>query len=355
MPPTIDILAIGALNIDRIFYVTISSALRSALSAICPQIAWGGETLVDEEIFIEIGKVLNRQPTHVQLGGSAYNALRAANAIGLGQRLGFIGSAGEEPAAAGFFDWFERNHISVPFTTRARGLLTGGCISLEDRGERTLLTTRGANDRTSDMLAMNMAAVAAWASSASMVHLSSFLDDRSPAVLAEFLGSCRDRNPSLRVTIDPGAHWAARHADDSSIQELLGRADLLFVNQQEFDAIWGGGEQPPGDRSRRVRTGNGPSVAILLKRPERLTLFDRTGAVLKDVEHIRLTKDELVNTTGAGDVLAGAYLAGLQDPRLTTTRRLAAATAVVGATLRGGRSAEPQLASIFRSAAGLSS
>jgi sugar/nucleoside kinase (ribokinase family) len=353
MSRTIDILAIGALNVDRIFSDPMSPALVRSLSAICPQIAWGGEILLDEEQFAEVGKRFDRHARNVQLGGSAYNALRTARAIDPDKRMGFIGTIGEEPAADGFSDWFERNRISTPFVMRAEGLLSGGCVSLEDSGERTLLTTRGANDHTADMLVRNMAVVVEWARTASLIHVSSFLDDRSPTVLGEFLGHCRAHNPALQVTIDPGAHWATRYVHDSSVRDLLAWADLLFVNQREFDAIWGDGEPTLNDFSRRINNGNVRSAAVLLKRPGRLTIFDHKGAVLEDIEHIRLAKDQLATTTGAGDVLAGAFLVSLQDPRLTTAKRLAVAMAVVRASLSDGRSAEQKFESIFRSAVGL--
>ena len=355
MSRTIDILGVGALNVDRIFSVSMTPVLLRSLSAICPGITWGGEIAIDEEQFIEVEKLLQGQPRTLRLGGSAYNAIRTFRSIDTSTRIGFIGTIGADPAAEGFSDWFERYGIAVPFTTRATDRPSGGCISFEHDGERTLVTTRGANDRTGEMLTTNMAAVVKWSGAASMIHLSSFLDDRSSAVLGEFLGFCQANNPDLRVTIDPGAHWAARYAHDSSVNDLLNRADLLFVNQQEFDALWGKGEPSLHDHSSRLGNGRGPSVTVLLKRPDGLTIFDRTGAVLFDTKHLKLEKDELANTTGAGDVFAGAFLASLQIPRLTDVNRMAAAMAVVRASLRRGRSAEQDFARVFASAAGLSS
>jgi sugar/nucleoside kinase (ribokinase family) len=290
-----------------------------------------------------------------RLGGSAFNALRTLKAISPDFRLGMIGVIGNTPAAEGFRNWFGENRIDTPFVTLCADLPPGGCLAMKRGGERTLITTRGANDRLCKTLRSHPQAVADWVAQARIVHLSSFLDPDSPALLTELLASCRDRNPELEISIDPGAHWTSEYRSNACVRRLLDMATLLFVNQEEFDLIHGSGLASPESCAARIALAPRPPHArTLLKQPDRLILFDAAGKVLSAPVHAQLAPEEILDSTGAGDVLAGAYLAALIRQHRSAQVNLVSAQTVVAAMLRRGWAQEKDFKSIFDRAFGVS-
>jgi len=346
-----DMVAISALNIDHPIQASDDPMLRSDVAALCPAVRWGSETVVDTRTFISLTAMMRDRMGPPRLGGSAFNALRTLRAIDPDLRLGIIGAIGNTPAAQNFRNWFAENGIDTPFVAPCVDLPPGGCLSLEQGGERTLFTTRGANDRLCQILRHHPQAVANWIAQARIVHLSSLFDPDSPALLAEMLASCRDGNPKLEISIDPGAHWAARYRNDASVRLLLDMATLLFVNQDEFDLIYGPGLASPERCAARIGRGSGtPGARILLKQPDRLVLFDADGTILAAPAHARLSTKEIIDSTGAGDVVAGAYLTAVLRQDRCGEAGLARAQAVAAAMLGRGWLAEKDFNCIFNRA-----
>lgn len=338
----IDIVAIGGLNIDHRVTIGDDPGIRQAVASLCPSARWGSEITASTDAFTAITDRLAGKLQPPRLGGSAFNALRAIRAIDPSMPVGMIGIIGNTVSAQRFADWFREKLIATPFVRDARDLPPGGCLSLENGEERTLITTRGANDRVADLLREENADIVRWISQARIVHLTSLLDDKSPALLADLLECCKTLNPDLEISIDPGAHWAAKYHRDERVRRLLDLSTIMFLNPEEFDLVHGQGSSSardtPGIRQQRL---------TLLKLPDALVIYDSAGRLMYNRPHSRLRPDEIRDTTGAGDVLAGAcVLARLRQGSLETSG-LAAAQAVASTFLRCGWDAERMLAAEF--------
>jgi len=312
---------IGALNVDYLADLrAVDGATLRRIEQCGAGATWGSETGVTPDMFEALTAIVADRITERRLGGSAFNAARAARAFGPPLRLGFVGSCGTDAQPA-FAQWFAANAVDTRFVTFDSDPISGSCLSLHVDGERTLITTRGANDRTS--LSLRSEALRAWASSAAAIHLSSLLDDQAPERLVGFLNACRAFNPRLRISIDPGAHWARLHASTSAVRDLLGMADLIFANREEMQLI-------RGDR-------NPQRANILLKRPGRLTLLDPAGAPLCDHQAPVLAPSEIRDPTGAGDIVAGAFLAECVTGEPATSAMLERILVTVANVLKGER------------------
>ncbi|MBY8825520.1 carbohydrate kinase family protein [Sphingomonas colocasiae] len=347
----LDILAIGALNIDYIADINVDAVEhRGLVEALRAQFRWGSETPVAPTIFTELLTVLNAHIGSTRLGGSAFNAIRAARAINSELHLGYLGTIGDSEDARGFADWFDRHIIETPFVTVASGTAPGACLAITIDGERTLVTTRGANDRTAQSLRDQAPHIVGWAAAAAWIHVTSFLDDAAPAALVPILATCLRRNPALRISVDPGAIWAARHATDESIRRLFDLAALIFVNVEEFEMLWGDGVVSPADFTRCIRSSFEGSAEILLKSPDGLMLFGADSRLIDAHRHQRIAASEITDPTGAGDVVAGAYLAAMLEPAVSPGAALAAASGIARAALKEGHQAEAIYPRLFAKA-----
>ena len=332
----IEVLAIGALNVDYIADLDVDLGARVLVQSQCPQLRWHSETCIEQQQFSAIKRLLADKICGFRLGGSAFNALRTLRICSPQARLGFCGAFGPVDGEIDFAKWFSSHGIDTSFVGKGVSTSSGGCLALEHGGERTLLTTRGANDLAKAEIARFFGASAAAIAPPSIIHASSFLDVETASELLKGLEVLRAKNPTLEFSIDPGANWSERYRSDASVRSLIDAATLIFVNLEEFDRIWGCVEPTLASLSRRIGLGVGPPMAkILLKLPGSLTLFDPHGNILGMHEHRKLEPAEIIASTGAGDVVAGAYIATLLSPNPKIHKSLAFASALASGSLRG--------------------
>ena len=110
--------------------------------------------------------------------------------------------------------------------------------------------------------------------------------------------------PDLLVSVDP--YELARDDRLDAWHLLLGGVDLLFLSEDEMELS--GGLERPEEALRRLVGAGGRLQRVVYKRGER-------GGLLYDVPGERLRRwaaqeAEIVEPTGAGDALAGGFLAG---------------------------------------------
>jgi sugar/nucleoside kinase (ribokinase family) len=350
-----DVIVISALNIDQVVWGDDDPMFRDNMTRLFPHIRWGSEVSSNADVFPRLLEFLRNRMGQPRLGGSAFNALRVIRTIAPHLRLGVIGAIGNTLSAAGFYHWFKENDVDTAFLLACVDAMPGYCLAIEVAGERTMITTRGANDRICEILRGRVQVVADRVSQARTVHLSSFLDPESPNLLADMLSRSRNRNPELEISIDPGALWAARYRDNPSLRKLFDTATLLFLNQEEFDLLYGPGSASPTECAARIGAGAGPGHArVLLKQPDRLALFDAAGVLLHERVHTRLRPDQILSSTGAGDVLAGAFLAARLRSGVSEQSCMVAAQAVVDRMLRSEWTVADDFRDIFERVLGAS-
>ena len=273
----LDIVGIGALNVD--FFVRDAEV----------DAEWGTEVSVDAAT---VGALVPGA-TGSALGGSAFNAVSAIAHARPGLGLGFVGVAGRVPAgglsAVGEFDAFGVDRRFV-FVDDERWC--GVCVSVMRDGERTLLTHAGANVTFSDHLDRHFDALVGYLGRARLVHVTSFLDDRSAGRLATLLESLKKAHPRTLVCFDPGHVWSAGQSAD--VARIVRRADFVVVNRREFEEL----------------APRGTGAVVVVKQPDGTRWYDRRGA-----EHflgqVPLAAGDIVDATGAGDAFAAGLLIAL--------------------------------------------
>ncbi|MEU0562869.1 carbohydrate kinase family protein [Dactylosporangium sp. NPDC006015] len=300
-----DVVGVGALNLDSI--APVSPAAKALLRG---SVAWGAEGRVGAATVDAAMRTVQGAAVRVAVGGSAYNTINALAHIDAGLRLGYVGVAGRLPVPG------------TPLTGRLRALgvdtgmlrdepreLSGVCLSLVEDGERTLLVHPGANDRMAAHLEVEFEAVVEYLSAARIVHVTSFLDQLTPVVLADVLAAVRERSPETVLSFDPGHVWAA--SGSAPVTALATLADHVLLNERELQALGTTGDETwAADRILRVGR---PGRFVHVKRPAGVTTFTRSGPLLRARFHPQhpVPVERVVDATGAGDVYAAGLVAAL--------------------------------------------
>lgn len=325
-PP--DLVGIGALNLDRIAHAAAmregrGAALRHAAAGTAERagvpLRAGGEAWVGAATMRELLAAADVvTPTTAVLGGSAFNAVRAAAQTQTGLRLGYVGVAGRSPVAGvDVPSEMEALGVDTRFVHRAPEELCGVCFSYaEEDGERTLLTHAGANSGMAAHLTASFEPLVRYLAAARIVHVTCFVDAFETAdLLGRLLAAVRRTGSAVRVSLDPGHGWSTDPGP--AVRRLLAVSDQLLVNRQEFRDLGRAygcegteGEAAAALLSRLV----GRTPLIVVKRPDGVDLHRRGeggAAVRTAVRQEPLLPGEIEDATGAGDVFAGGLLAVL--------------------------------------------
>lgn len=326
-PTTVrDVICVGAVNLDHLL-LDQSTAGDSALAAVEP----GEELVVGDASMDRVLGELDCSRVSTEVGGSAFNVSKMLARTRLGLRLGYVGVEGllgnEDRAALRILSslGIETEHL-----TPIPGARLGDCVSESDPAGRKLITCPRANVRAAEVLDEKLDRVAAYCASARIVHVTSFLDDSTPTVLAELVRRVRAQRPEVLISLDPGFEWVralrqqGEWADGAvdGIRGLLAQTDLLFLNEREFQLL-GARVGPTRDSVLAARifdlartdplTPTPIRTVVVLKRSGATTLFehDGLGPRVTLLEHTPLSSGDVVDDTGAGDVFAAGLLGGI--------------------------------------------
>ncbi|MFC7549997.1 PfkB family carbohydrate kinase [Plantactinospora sp. GCM10030261] len=325
----LDVVGIGALNLDYI--ATNSPSARPAagrrlteviqrlLAEAGNPVELGTEALVDAATINAAIEAVSSTRPDTTLGGSAFNAIYAIARTQAGLRLGYLGVAGRVPVIGlSSVQQFEALGIDHRFVFREDHRLSGICFSFAEDGERTLLTHAGANDSLADHLARDFDAVVDYLARTRLIHVTSFLDDRSPQLLFQLLTAVKRANPATAICLDPGHVWSVSVTRE--IDGLVGLSDYLLVNYREFRALGGhtDGDSDEVLAARLVDRMTAGSGVVVVKLPAGVWAYRRErGKLLGDFyAQTPLPKAEIADDTGAGDVFAAGLLTVLTSDRL---------------------------------------
>jgi sugar/nucleoside kinase (ribokinase family) len=324
----LDVVGIGALNLDYIVNVgdrvadqepSLSARLGRLFASRSVTFEWGSEISADEETIYAALEEVNTASIDASLGGSSFNAIVALARMQLDLKIGFVGVAGRVPVFGlsnrqVFLDLGVDNRL-VDYDERR---LAGICLSIIDGEDRTLCTHVGANLRMAEMIRSRRDQLVEYLSRAKIIHVTSFLDDETPAELLSLLRAVRDAMPSIAISFDPGHVWVTEPTPD--IEGLISISDHLILNAREFQAL---GTHSDGvtdeDMANRILDRlQRPAAAVVVKRSDRIQTFTRAdGKLVQDVvRQVPLHPDQVKDSTGAGDVFAAGVLAALASNRL---------------------------------------
>jgi ribokinase len=196
----IEVAGLGALNTDNIYKVR--------------RILGDGEAVIDE--------------ARSSSGGSAANTIYGLAKLGI--NAGFAGIVGDDAEGRVIVDDFQKVGVDTSQIRVKPGIRTGSVFCLSDSlGKRSLYVLPGANSLLTledlDLTYINQA---------SLLHLSSFADDRQFEMLLTLI----DRlDLSTKISFSPGALYSSKGL--KALTPILARTYLLFTNRDEIRQLTG--------------------------------------------------------------------------------------------------------------------
>lgn len=99
--------------------------------------------------------------------------------------------------------------------------------------------------------------------------------------------------------------WSSREETQQVYQQMLQCTDIAFLTLDDEDALWG--EKPVEEVI--ARTHDAGVTEVVIKRGADSCLVAVKGDALIDVPAVKLAKENVVDTTAAGDSFSAGYLA----------------------------------------------
>lgn len=286
--PRYDVIAIGNAIVD-----VMSPASDDLIEEL--QLNRGGMTLVDADRARELYDAMG--PAREISGGSAANTLAGLSA--LGAQCAFIGQVADDQLGEVFAHDIRAVGIDFDTPPRAGDPSTARClIFVTPDAQRTMNTFLGASQFLPPA-ALNTAAV----QDASVLYLEGYLwDPEEPrAAMRRAIEAARAAGRQVAFTLSE-VFVIDRHGDDFRALINDGLIDILFANHHELAALTGEDEIEAG------------IAALAGKVPTLVVTRSSDGAVaVRNGERAEVAAepiDEVVDTTGAGDLFAAGFLFG---------------------------------------------
>ncbi len=285
--PTVrlDAIGFGALNVDLLYLIDDFSVLQE----VRPNIRRGGEYLVSEAEMTALRRLLERHGRQAGRsgGGQAGNVICALARMGFS--TGFVGAVGEDDLGA-----FLLENLPGVDTSRVLRLGTSGhcLIAVDETKDRTSFVLPNANDALSnDLLDVGYLDIA------SFIHLSSFAG-RAPFQAQQAVVSSL---ANAKISFDPGELYSRKGL--ASLTTILQHTHVIFATEQELKYLTGLSNSRDG-AAKLMECG----VAVVACKRGRLgaQVFAR-----EETYEVGAPRVEAVDPTGAGDVFAAGFLAGL--------------------------------------------
>lgn len=324
---SLDVVGVGALNLDYIAGAPpvdesgrpFTSRVSELLEGEGAPLEWGVERQVGSRTIHEVIEAVSSTRPDTMLGGSAFNAIHAIAKTKAGLRLGYVGVAGRVPVIGmSAVQQLESLGIDSRYVHTDPDELCGICFSYSEGGDRTLLTHMGANERMADYIDERFDALAEYLTGARIIHVTSFLDDRTAGALLRLLRAVRRSDRGNVISFDPGHVWASNLTPE--IEGIIGLSDYLLLNNREFGEL---GQRAPGESDdvvaeRVVGRLDGTGGVVIVKRPTGIWCHrNEDGRIVSEFyAHQPLPDDQVEDGTGAGDVFAAGLLVVLASQRM---------------------------------------
>ncbi len=298
----LDFIGFGALNLDMFYRLHNGSSV----SQIVPNLAPGGERMADEW---ERENILKSAQKYGNLTGRSGGGQAANTAVALsrmGFRCGFLGKVGDDEMGGLLLESLgdvDKSHIQ-------RSGNSGACLCiLDDKGERANTVFPACNDT----ITLNESDVE-YVRKSKILHLTSFCSEDVLALqewlLEQDLGD-------IKVTFDPGEIYS--RFGFSRLGKILKRTHVLFATSEELTLM-------AGKKAAEDIIKHGTQIVVCKRGGQGSEII--TSDKIIDVPITKV--DKVVDKTGAGDVYAAGFIAGLlMDLPLEICGKLASEAAAV--------------------------
>ncbi len=325
----IDIIGIGAINLDLIF-----SSKKSDIRDKKASFDNGEESFVKKHVFDE--RELNTKSysefLQAQVGGSALLAVRTVKSMCSQLTTAYVGVYGNIPSSIKKTDLpqtpEELKETLDSFIDDDSWLFfdekqdTGCALVKMHKNQRQFINILpGANNSLySNITEKGVESFIAFLASAKWIHMTSLKDVFQFKQIANCVKEAKAKNPSLTVSIDPGYDYTKNHW--KTLKEILPIADFVFLSSSELANI--SLNQGLSMRVKALDLGTelinikaNPQI-IIVKNPSKtilLSLIDNTP-YKRTYYHKKLAYTKVLNDTGAGDAFAGGFIVGKLSPMI---------------------------------------
>ncbi len=289
------VLGIGNAIVDRLAYSQDSDIEKLGM-------AKGAMTLVDREKALDIeGQIIEKGLKFSQVsGGSAANTM--AGLANLGIRAAFVGSVSDDSIGSHFIDDLRQIGVTCigmePLEAKAHG--SGIChVLVTPDAERSMATYLGAASEVIYSEHLENAI-----NSSSILYLEGYLFDSPVAkeTLFKAIDTAKKSGTIVAISLsDPFVVERYRH----ELSEIVfgGLADIVFANSDETQILAGA---QSFDEALKAFMKDSLLAA--------LTAGSKGAVVISKGEKYNIDStvvDRVIDTTGAGDLFAAGFLAGL--------------------------------------------
>jgi sugar/nucleoside kinase (ribokinase family) len=308
----LDIIGIGSLNLDLIATAEKIEALPpEKIREIKKKLEYGAEGPVDLSELENIRSLLGPASFRAVLGGSAFNTIHTIAALNSGLKTGYVGVAGPAGnSGLNFLELMQELAVDNKYVAVCTDQDSGLCICINHEGARSLLYHPGCNTRMADYLEANYQEILQYLTETRILHITSFIDDRTPIILARIIREAKRKNPAIKISCDPGYFWLKDLAP--AVAGIIKIADFLFLNRTEYNLLGGGiPESTDLERARRIFARYELRETLLILKDKSYTnLYTRSGQdpVEQSFKINAVKREQISDFTGAGDTLAAGFL-----------------------------------------------
>lgn len=349
----LDIIGIGAINFDYIFFckkLEYKNRRRPEF----------GQEYLDvsrEAIYEDIDKLLyTTEHTH-QICGSSYFALKTAHAIFPELKLAYVGVCGKPT----------KRELDMGFSTDTKNefsFLYNSDWLFYDEGEpgialvRVVKGTRnwididsGVNSKLKEFIIKKETLegkdkFVEYLSKSKWIHMSSLSDFKQFQYLVQKVKKAKEINPLLRVSVDPGYEYTKKYKME--LRDVFSIADYVFLNNNEVECLIGDSSLSEKNKIsvlalvfNNFKLSNTQVIVIKSKNKHTLISFKEGKWTVSNFWHQKLRVSKIKNDTGAGDAFAGGFIASMLSPHLLTHQPLPIQIGAISAVARMKSYEEP--------------
>ncbi len=284
-----DVVGVGALNLDLIYEVRFDKLFKEKKYLSAEVIGREREATPKEFYLLLKGVKNNGQLLKKSGGGSAANTVYALSKMGFS--CGFVGKVGKDEE--GEFLLKELQEVGVDISRIKEEGRSGICLILLDKnGERSIFVFPNINDTLKDS-EVDMHYI----NQAKFLHMTSFLGDVSFATQKNIAEEAK-----VPLSFDPGEPHATKGLKELST--ILKRSFILFPTEKEVEIL----TDKNYKKGARELLAYGAKIVVCTRGEKGSYIISQEGEW-----QISAEKGKVVDTTGAGDVYAAGFLAGLLE------------------------------------------
>ena len=261
----------------------------------------GSMTLIDEKTALDLCSIINT--AEEVPGGSAANTI--AGLASLGKKTAFIGKVKNDPLGSSFNNGLTCMGVQCKAIKEDKGISTARCIVfVTPDAQRTMCTFLGiAGALNLEDIKKNEFMI----SSSKLLYLEGYLWDKEEAKLAikQAIKIAKDSESRIAFSLSD-SFCVERHRNDF-LDLIKNDIDIVFANETEIMALF-----KKNDFNAACQECKNYDVIWVLTRSEKGSVI-----IFKDIAHDVETDnvENLIDTTGAGDLYAAGFLNGYLENR----------------------------------------